>query len=108
MSESIEKNFTDKYTRTNIDLLLLASVVLYNPNLPSLEYKLDKVNSVYTSKKYKNINKVELNNKVKKKKDTKEKGIKKKKILSTKSNNIYAKVYLKRGRKYIHPSEYIL
>ena len=108
MSESTKKNFTDKYTRTKIDLLLLASVVLYNHNIPSLEYKLNKTKPVYTSKKSKNINKVDSNNNVKKKKNTNEKGIKKKKILSTKNNNIYAKVYLKRGRKYIHPSEYVL
>lgn len=108
MSKSLKKIFTDKYTRTNIDLLLLASVVLYNHNIPSLEYKLDKNKPVYTSKKSKNINKVGSNNKVKKKNNTNEKGIKKKKILSTKNNNIYAKVYLKRCRKYIHHSKSVL
>ena len=97
---------TDECTRININLLLLASMILYSHNLPSLENKSTKINPICNTKKTNNINKVESNNKIPKKKN--ERDTKKKKILSIKNNNIYAKVYNKRCRKYMHSSQYML
>lgn len=107
MSEPKNCIITNNYLFSmNVKSLLLASIVLHNPNLSIQEYNEQKINIES------NINKVKSNiDKLIKKKNQK----KEKKNILSKNNNIYAKVYniknaQKRNRnsKYVHYSQCVL